>query len=135
MRFKDKDIEAFWEGASLPRRVPPTCRKALFRKLQMLEAARDLADLRTPAFPERHIVAGHHERQEGEQEYEAREKHACDLSASVESASPKRPAPSGGSTRSHRTKQPRRTVSKTYDTKTRIAENPFKPIAPISRAD
>ena len=86
--------------------------------------------LRTPAFPERHIVAGHHERQEGEQEYEAREKHA-----SVESASPKRPAPSGGSTRSHRTKQPRRTVSKTYDTKTRIAENPFKPIAPISRAD
>ena len=33
MRFKDKDIEAFWEGASLPRRVPPTCRKALFRKL------------------------------------------------------------------------------------------------------
>ena len=48
MRFKDKDIEAFWEGASLPRRVPPTCRKALFRKLQMLEAARDLADLRIP---------------------------------------------------------------------------------------
>ena len=48
MRFKDKDIEAFWEGASLPRRVPPTCRKALFGSFQMLEAARDLADLRIP---------------------------------------------------------------------------------------
>ena len=53
MKFKDKDIEAFWEGASLPRRVPPTCRKTLFRKLQMLDAARDLADLRIP--PSNHL--------------------------------------------------------------------------------
>lgn len=48
MRFRDRGIEAFWEGASPPKRVPPDCRKALFRKLQMLDAARDLADLRTP---------------------------------------------------------------------------------------
>ena len=59
MRFKDKDIEAFWEGASLPRRVPPTCRKALFRKLQMLEAARDLADLRIPPGNRLEKLSGH----------------------------------------------------------------------------
>lgn len=48
MKFKDKDIEAFWEGKLLPKRVPPACRKALFRKLQMLDAARILTDLRIP---------------------------------------------------------------------------------------
>lgn len=48
MKFKDKDIEAFWKGEALPKRVPPDCRKALFRRLQMLDAARELADLRVP---------------------------------------------------------------------------------------
>ena len=48
MKFRDKDIEAFWNGESVPRRVPPACRKALFRKLQMLGAASDLTDLRIP---------------------------------------------------------------------------------------
>ncbi|WP_165044755.1 type II toxin-antitoxin system RelE/ParE family toxin [Adlercreutzia sp. ZJ138] len=48
MKFKDRDIQLFWEGVALPRRVPPDCRKTLFRKLQMLDAARDVADLRIP---------------------------------------------------------------------------------------
>lgn len=48
MRFKDKDIEAFWEGTSLPKRVPSNCRKALYRRLQMLDAAHDLTDLLVP---------------------------------------------------------------------------------------
>ena len=48
MRFRDRDIESFWEGRSVPRRVPQDCRRALFRKLQMLDAARSLDDLRVP---------------------------------------------------------------------------------------
>lgn len=48
MRFRDVDIESFWAGESLPRRVPADCRKALFRRLQMLDAARSLADLLVP---------------------------------------------------------------------------------------
>lgn len=48
MRFKDKDIEAFWDGESAPRRVPADWRKALYRKLQMLDAAHALNDLRVP---------------------------------------------------------------------------------------
>lgn len=53
MRFKDRDIESFWIDCEKlkPRRVPPELRKALFRKLQMLDAAEasgSLNDLRIP---------------------------------------------------------------------------------------
>lgn len=52
MKFKDSDIELFWIDPErfTPRRVPPDCRKALYRKLQILDAACDLRDLRiTPS--------------------------------------------------------------------------------------
>ncbi|WP_245859344.1 type II toxin-antitoxin system RelE/ParE family toxin [Enorma phocaeensis] len=48
MHFKDADIEAFWNGVALPKRVPAQCRKTLFRRLQMLDAAHSLVDLRVP---------------------------------------------------------------------------------------
>ncbi|MBX9035287.1 type II toxin-antitoxin system RelE/ParE family toxin [Gordonibacter massiliensis (ex Traore et al. 2017)] len=53
MRFKDRDIEAFWIDSDKfkPRRVPPELRKPLFRKLQMMDAAEasgSLNDLRVP---------------------------------------------------------------------------------------
>lgn len=49
MMFRDDDIERFWnDPASPPKRVPPSCRKALYRKLQMLDAAVALRDLRVP---------------------------------------------------------------------------------------
>ena len=54
MRFKDKDIEAFWkEPTVLPYRVPSEIRKVLYRKLQMLDAAVTLNDLRIP--PANHL--------------------------------------------------------------------------------
>lgn len=48
MEFKDRDIEAFWNDpdANIPRRVPPNCRKTLYRKLQILDAATSLLDLK-----------------------------------------------------------------------------------------
>ena len=50
MRFADRDIEAFWNAPATchPRRVPPALRKALYRKLQMLDAAYALTDLCAP---------------------------------------------------------------------------------------
>ena len=49
MEFKDGDIGAWWDDPdSPPRRVPSEARKAAFRKLQMLDAATDLNDLRVP---------------------------------------------------------------------------------------
>ena len=50
MQFKDRDIERFWQNpdSNIPRRVPPDCRKTLYRKLQMLDAACDIRDLRVP---------------------------------------------------------------------------------------
>ena len=50
MEFKDKDIEAFWNDPAgrIPKRVPSNLRKTLYRKLQMIEAAKDLNDLRVP---------------------------------------------------------------------------------------
>ena len=50
MEFKDKDIEAFWNDPekNMPSRVPPELRKTLYRKLQMLDAAVRINDLRTP---------------------------------------------------------------------------------------
>ncbi len=47
MLFRDGDIERFWSNPQLlPRRVPPECRKVLYRKLQMLDAAVRLQDLK-----------------------------------------------------------------------------------------
>ncbi len=50
MRFADRDIEAFWNAPATchPRRVSPALRKALYRKLQMLDAAYALTDLCAP---------------------------------------------------------------------------------------
>jgi len=50
MYFKDKDIESFWfdPDNSVPLRVPPDVRKTLFRKLQLLDAACHINDLRIP---------------------------------------------------------------------------------------
>ena len=50
MKFKDKDIELFWEDpvSCPPRRAPADARKSLYRKLQILDAAHALSDLRIP---------------------------------------------------------------------------------------
>lgn len=50
MEFADRDIKLFWDDPVRhpPRRVPTTVRKTLYRKLQMLEAAHELRDLRVP---------------------------------------------------------------------------------------
>lgn len=50
MEFKDRDIGSFWENPqnNIPNRVPPSLRKVLYRKLQMLDAACDVSDLRVP---------------------------------------------------------------------------------------
>ena len=49
MNFKDKDIEAFWnDPACAPARVPSDLRKVLYRKLQMLDAAASIGDLKVP---------------------------------------------------------------------------------------
>ncbi len=57
MHFKDKDIERFWNDpfGFFPKRVPSNLRRALFRRLQMLDAAHDLNDLRVP--PGNHLEA------------------------------------------------------------------------------
>ena len=50
MRFKDPDLEAFWRDPvhHASTRVPTKVQKALYRKLQMLDAAHVLEDLRVP---------------------------------------------------------------------------------------
>ena len=50
MRFADEDIALFWSNPTLilPRRVPPQLRRTLYRKLQILDAAHVLNDLRVP---------------------------------------------------------------------------------------
>lgn len=50
MRLKSKNLEAFWvDPVSFPlKRVQPVVLKPLYRKLQMLDAASDLNDLRVP---------------------------------------------------------------------------------------
>ena len=58
MRFRERDIEAFWIDCNRfkPRRAPPDLHKSLFRKLQMLDAAEasgSLNDLRVP--PSNHL--------------------------------------------------------------------------------
>lgn len=53
MKFADRDVEHYWLGGPPPRRVPPDVRKRLARKLQMLDAAGELADLTVP--PSNHV--------------------------------------------------------------------------------
>lgn len=49
MKFKDRDIEAFWDDYSaIPKRVPASLRRTLYRKLQLLDAAGSILDLRVP---------------------------------------------------------------------------------------
>lgn len=50
MNFKDKDIEHFWKdpAKNIPLRVPVEVRKTLYRKLQLLDAAAQISDLRAP---------------------------------------------------------------------------------------
>jgi proteic killer suppression protein len=50
VQFKDKDICAFWDAPddNPPKRVPSEIRRALYRKLQMLDAAKAIQDLRVP---------------------------------------------------------------------------------------
>ena len=62
MEFKDHDIESFWNDPDTnpPRRGPSQLRKMLYRKLQMLDAAHDLRDLRIP--PSNHLEKLQHDR-------------------------------------------------------------------------
>ena len=57
MRFKQKDLELFWRNPKgyAPQRVPQDARRMLYRKLQMLDAACQLCDLRVP--PGNHLEA------------------------------------------------------------------------------
>ena len=50
MDFMDRDLAAFWEGpqSNPPCHVPAQLRRIVYRKLQMLDAAADLRDLRVP---------------------------------------------------------------------------------------
>ena len=50
MLFADQDIERFWDDpiSNAPQRIPVNLRKSLYRKLQMLDAAFQLNDLRVP---------------------------------------------------------------------------------------
>jgi len=45
--FADRDTELVWEGVR-PRRLPPDILRAALRKLQMIEAAARVDDLRVP---------------------------------------------------------------------------------------
>lgn len=49
MRFKDAWLEAYWLlPAHVAPRIPPDVRRPLYRRLQMLDAACKLSDLRIP---------------------------------------------------------------------------------------
>jgi toxin HigB-1 len=50
MQFSNKELASFWNNpaAIRTRAIPPDVRKTLYRKLQMLDAAYALIDLRTP---------------------------------------------------------------------------------------
>ena len=45
--FRDRETERFWEGVA-SRRLPPDIRRAAQRKLELVEAAQRLDDLRLP---------------------------------------------------------------------------------------
>lgn len=64
MEFKDKDLAAFWNDFTCaPRRVPSDVRKMLYRKLQMLDAACSVVDLRVPPGNRLEKLAGSREGQ------------------------------------------------------------------------
>ena len=46
--FRDRDTEDFYHGTRRPGRFPSTIVKAALRKLDMIEAAESLMDLRSP---------------------------------------------------------------------------------------
>lgn len=48
MRFAQQDLENYWLGSRLPRRVPPELRKRLSMKLATLAAVTSLDQLRIP---------------------------------------------------------------------------------------
>lgn len=48
MRFAQQDLENYWLGGRLPRRVPPELRKRLSLKLATLAAVTSLDQLRIP---------------------------------------------------------------------------------------
>lgn len=50
MRFKSRNLEAFWvDPVAFPlKRIAKTTERQLYRKLQMLDAATSLCDLRVP---------------------------------------------------------------------------------------
>jgi proteic killer suppression protein len=48
VEFKDKWLEAFYEEEQSHKRIPNTIENALYRKLQILDAATQEADLRVP---------------------------------------------------------------------------------------
>ena len=55
MEFKDRNLAAFWEcpDRNPPRGVPAQLHRIVYRKLQMIDAAADLRDLRVP--PSNHL--------------------------------------------------------------------------------
>ena len=61
MEFKDRDLEAFWNDpdGNPPRRIPSQLRRIVYRKLQMIDAAADLRDLRIP--PSNHLEKLQHD--------------------------------------------------------------------------
>ena len=62
MEFKNRELELFWidPDSYPPRSVPTELRRKLYRKLQMLDAAFDLRDLRIP--PSNHLEKLKHDR-------------------------------------------------------------------------
>ncbi len=62
MEFRDRDLEAFWEGPDMnpPRRMPSQSRRIVCRKLQMIDAAADSGDLGIP--PGNHLEKLQHDR-------------------------------------------------------------------------
>jgi proteic killer suppression protein len=50
MKFRDRDIEAFWDDPdkNTSSRIPSELRRMLYRKLQMLDAAHTVDDLKIP---------------------------------------------------------------------------------------
>lgn len=50
MKLKDKNLQKFWEtnGKERPKEIPADLAKATLKKLQMIEAAKELKDLKIP---------------------------------------------------------------------------------------
>jgi proteic killer suppression protein len=50
MKFKDREAKAFWDDPTgkISNRIPSNIRRVLYRKLQILDAAHNIHDLRVP---------------------------------------------------------------------------------------